>query len=280
MVVGGVPPYNLLYDFGKGTQQNGTYIVQAEDVNRMISCMVTAIDSNFNSDSKSSTNQIGNIRPAMSLSPATTEINGEIADVSEYIPGSSDQTYTIVCTPFEYPNDFDISFRLTSSNGSLAVNPILSEEVVFTPAETDVAPIIIVSMTSAIAGDHSYSIFFTFLNKQATEIGNITCSVNDVAYDVETAPTLTVLMNDPCIVILDHDGDANPAVHWEARNEYPVLISEEAEHVVMTFPQEGMVSVTCTLTDAGASDSPKSVILNFWVVDAKAWAELQSKENS
>ena len=280
MVVGGVPPYNLLYDFGNGTQQNATYIVQQEDVNRMISCMVTAIDTNFNSDSKSSTNQIGNIQPAMSLSPATTEINGEIADVSEYIPGNNDQTYTIVCTPFEYPNDFDISFRLTSSNGSLAVNPVLSEEVVFTPAETDVGPTIIVNMTSAIAGDHTYSIFFNFLNKQATEIGNITCSVNDVDYNVDTAPTLTVLMNDPCIVILDHDGDANPTAHWDARNEYPVLISEEAEHVVMTFPQEGNVSVTCTLIDDSATDSPQSQILNFWVVDAKKWAELQSKENS
>ena len=216
----------------------------------------------------------------MSLSPATTEINGEIADVNEMIPGNNNETYTIVCTPFEYPNDFDISFRLSQSTGSLAVSPVLSEEVVFTPGETDINPNIMVMMTSQIAGDHTYNIMFNFLSKSATEIGNITCSVNDVDYDVETAPTLTVLMNDPCIVILDHDGDADPTIHWDVRNEYPVLISEEAEHVVMTFPQAGNVSVTCTLIDDSATDSPKSQVLNFWVVDAKAWAELQSKEDS
>ena len=165
MVVGGVPPYNLLYDFGGNgsTSQSATYVVQESDIGRMISCMVTAIDVNFNSDSKSSTNQIGNIQPAMSLSPATTEVNGEIADVTEYIPGTTSDTFTIVCTPFEYPNDFDISFSLRQSNGTLVQNPILSEECVYTPNVTDVAPIIMVSMTSQIAGNSTYSLYFNFL---------------------------------------------------------------------------------------------------------------------
>ena len=111
-----------------------------------------------------------------------------------------------------------------------------------------------------------------------TKIGNLSCTVNDVPYDLETAPALTVLMNDPCYVVLDHDGDANPSATWDARNEYPALISEQAEHVVMTFPQAGMVTVTCTLVDATATDSPMSALLNFFVVDAKTWADLKSKE--
>lgn len=111
-------------------------------------------------------------------------------------------------------------------------------------------------------------------------IGNLSCTINDVEYDLEVAPALTVLMNDPCIVLLDHDGDASPTATWGARNDYPVLISDQAEHVVMTLPQEGMATVTCTLTDPAATDSPVSVLLNFWVVDAKSWAELQSKEES
>ena len=279
LVVGGTGTYNILYDFGKGTQQSATYVVQQEDIGSMISCMVTAIDTNFNSDSKASTNQIGNIQAAMSLTPTTTEINGEIADVSEFIPANNNETYTIVASPYQYPNDFDISFSLRQSDGTLTTNPILAEECTFTPSPNDVASTVMVMMTSQIAGDHTYNIMFNF-TRAATEIGNISVSINDIAYDTEEAPALTVLMNDPCIVILDHDGDANPTATWEARNNYPALISEQAEHVVITFPQAGMVTVTCTLEDETATDSPKSQPLNFFVVDAKTWADLKSKEES
>ena len=279
IVIGGTGVYNILYDFGNGPQSNATYEVIDQDIGRMISCMVTAIDTNFDSDSKASTNQIGNIQAAMSLTPTRTEINGEVADTTEFIPASHDMTYRIVATPFEYPNDFDISFSLRQSDGTLTTNPILAEECIFTPSVNDVASTVMVMMTSAIAGDHTYNIMFNFV-RSATEIGNISVTINDVPYDTEEAPALTVLMNDPCIVILDHDGDASPSAKWEARNEYPALISEQAEHVVMTFPQAGMVTVTCTLEDATATDSPKSQPLNFYVVDAKTWADLKSKEES
>ena len=268
LVVGGLPPYNLLYDFGGGTQQNATYVVQQSDVGRMISCMVTAIDSNFNSDSKTSTNQIGNIQPAMSLSPATTEINGEIADVSQEVPGNNAETYTIVCTPFEYPNDFDISFRLTQSSGSLAVNPVLSEEVVFTPGQTDVAPIVIVNMTSAIAGDHTYSIFFNFLNRSSTEIGNVSLTINDAPFDFDNPTTIPVALNDPIVANVTFDGDASPSYTWAGRSGYPVLVGTQTANTVLTFPQVGPATITCELVDPNSTDSPKTILVDFLVAEA------------
>ena len=163
LVVGGTGTYNILYDFGAGASTTSTYVVQQSDVGSMISCVVTAYDTSFEGDTKSSTNQIGNIQPAMSLSPATTEINGEIADTTEYIPGTDSSVFTIVCTPHQTPNDFNISFSLRQSNGTLVVNPILSEECTFTAGAGDLNPIIVVSMTSRIAGDYSFSLFFNFL---------------------------------------------------------------------------------------------------------------------
>ena len=270
LVVGGRAPYNILYDFGggSGTSQSGTYIVQESDIGRMISCMVTAIDSDFNSDSKTSTNQIGNIQPALSLSPATTEINGEIADVSEYINGSANDTYTIVCNPFEYPNDFNISFSVRQSEGTLVQNDIMIEECTFTPDLNDASPTIVVNMTSAIAGDHSYSIFFNFLNKQATEIGNVTCKINDIDYDLSSSPALTILMNDPITAQLAISGDAAPTYTWSGRADYPIMVGQQAANTVLTFPQEGLATVTCVIEDETSTDSPKSVEIDFFVVDA------------
>lgn len=278
LVIGGIPPYNILYDFGNGTQQSETYEVRSEDVNKMISCMVTAIDTNFDSDSRASGNQIGNIQPALSLEPATTTINGEVLDPDESVPARNDTTYAIVCTPFEYPNDFDISASMRNSSGTLEQNPILSEEFTYTPGADDMFATMVVMMTSQIAGDYTYNVFFDFTSKSALEIGNLACTINDLDYDLDTSPTLTILINDPIIVILDHDGDASPEVTWTPFNNYPVLISEQVEHVVMTFTQEGVANVTCELKDDAASDSPKSVALNFYVVDAKEWAALHPED--
>ena len=110
-----------------------------------------------------------------------------------------------------------------------------------------------------------------------TTIGDVTATVNDLEYDLDTAPALTVLMNDPMPVAVTISGDADATYKWASRSEYPLLVSEQASSIILTLPQAGQCTVTCEIKDTNASDSPKSLIFNFWVVDAKTWAELQAK---
>ena len=105
-------------------------------------------------------------------------------------------------------------------------------------------------------------------------IGDISVTVNDIDYDYNTAPALTVLMNDPLPVVVTISGDAEATYKWEARNDYPLMVGQQAAHTVLTLPEAGACTVTCTITDGHASDSPTSIVINFWVVDAKTWEEL------
>ena len=85
-------------------------------------------------------------------------------------------------------------------------------------------------------------------------------------------------MNDPMPVVVTIDGDADASYSWSARNDYPLMVSEQAASVIMTLPQAGSATVTCTIRDDGASDGPtKSIAINFYVVDAKTWQELQAE---
>ena len=102
------------------------------------------------------------------------------------------------------------------------------------------------------------------------EFGTFTVSVNGIDYDYETAPALTILMNDPIPVVVSHTGDATPSYSWSARNDYPIVVSDQAASTTLTCPEEGGVTVTCTMADAGANGSPTSVVINFFVVDAFA----------
>lgn len=100
------------------------------------------------------------------------------------------------------------------------------------------------------------------------EFGDISVTVNDIEYDHTVAPALTVLINDPLPVIVSITGDATPTYAWTARNEYPIMVGQQAASTVLTFPQEGAVTVTCTLTDPNTEEYNTSVIINFFVVDA------------
>ena len=111
-----------------------------------------------------------------------------------------------------------------------------------------------------------------------TTIGEASVTVNDLDYDHSEGPALTVLMNDPMPVVVTIDGDADASYSWSARNDYPLMVSEQAASVIMTLPQAGSATVTCTIRDDGASDGPtKSIAINFYVVDAKTWQELQAE---
>lgn len=100
------------------------------------------------------------------------------------------------------------------------------------------------------------------------EFGDISVTVNDIEYDHTVAPALTVLMNDPLPVVVSITGNATPTYAWTARNDYPIMISSQAASTVLTFPQAGAVTVTCTLNDPNTEEVNTSVIINFFVVDA------------
>ena len=106
------------------------------------------------------------------------------------------------------------------------------------------------------------------VNVPFSEFGDITVTVNDIEYDYNTAPALTILMNDPMPVIVAHTGNATPTYTWSARNDYPLMVGSQTASTVLTFPQEGGANVTCTLRDPNTEEINTSVVINFYVVDA------------
>ena len=67
-------------------------------------------------------------------------------------------------------------------------------------------------------------------------IGNISVTVNDIAYDTEVAPALTILVNDPMPVVVTISGNASHYT-WSARNDYPLMIGSQTASTVLTFPR-------------------------------------------
>ena len=100
------------------------------------------------------------------------------------------------------------------------------------------------------------------------EFGNVSVTVNDIAYNTATAPALTILMNDPLPVVVSITGNATPTYTWEARNDYPLMVGSQTASTVLTFPTAGSAVVTCTLRDPNTEEINTSVIINFFVVDA------------
>ena len=102
------------------------------------------------------------------------------------------------------------------------------------------------------------------------EFGTLAVTVNDISYDYATAPALTILMNDPIPVVVSATGmTASPTYSWSARNEYPLMVgTPNSASTLLTFPQAGPVTVTCTLRDENTEEINTSVVINFFVVDA------------
>ena len=101
------------------------------------------------------------------------------------------------------------------------------------------------------------------------EFGDISVTVNDLAYDTAVAPLLTILMNDPLPAVVSITGDATPTYTWGARAEYPLMVGTQgAASTVLTFPSEGNAVVTCDLRDPNTEEVTTSIIINFFVVDA------------
>lgn len=96
-----------------------------------------------------------------------------------------------------------------------------------------------------------------------TTIGTVTMTVDDVAY--EYSEVVPVAINNPVLAVLSHTGDAQPSYKWEARNAYPMLISEQAASTELTFTQVGQAIVMCTVTDNTATDSPITYAFNVLI---------------
>ena len=99
-------------------------------------------------------------------------------------------------------------------------------------------------------------------------IGPITVTVNGIDYDYQTAPGLTVLLNDPLPVVVTAAGDANPTYSWSSRQSAATFSDNAAASTTVTCVQEGLVTVTCTLIDNDSLEDSLSVIINFYSVDA------------
>ena len=106
-----------------------------------------------------------------------------------------------------------------------------------------------------------------------TQIGLITVSVNDIDYDYNTAPALTVLINDPIRVAITHNGDADGITYlWSCRqgtaNNTITNVEADGSVVDITMTASSVFTFSCGLQDPDSEDSPKSVEVQFYAVDA------------
>lgn len=98
----------------------------------------------------------------------------------------------------------------------------------------------------------------------------ISATVNDVDYDLENAPALTVLINDPLPIVVTHNGDITDASYqWESRNPpaAPLFGTPTAKDTVVTFTAEGYYVLTLAMQSPKA-DEIKSILIQFYVVNA------------
>ena len=106
-----------------------------------------------------------------------------------------------------------------------------------------------------------------------TKIGPITVTINDIEYDYNTAPALTVLMNDPVRVAVTNTGDAeNITYEWTCRQgegDYTLTnVEPDGSIVDITITRETVLSFSCGMRDPDAEDSPQTISIQLYAVDA------------
>ena len=123
-----------------------------------------------------------------------------------------------------------------------------------------------------------------------TTIGTVTVTVLGEVYDWENPPTLTVLMGDPIDIVTTISGDASPVYKYTVRDQnmlyeiQPPLIDGNKDKgngpdITYTCLSELLHTVSISLQDDTATDNGASFPgVQLWAVDAKTWAELQSKK--
>ena len=106
-----------------------------------------------------------------------------------------------------------------------------------------------------------------------TQIGPITVAVLGHDYDYNSGPALTVLMNDPIRVEVEHSGDADGIIYeWTCRQgegDYTLTnIEPDGSVVDIVITAATVLNFSCGLRDNNAEDSPKSISIVFYAVDA------------
>ena len=102
-----------------------------------------------------------------------------------------------------------------------------------------------------------------------TSIGSLSLTVDDVSHTY--GDVIHCVVNQSLRFHMSTGGDADPSFKWEARGSYPMMISEQAASTILTFPEFGNVTLTCTITDYNATDSPITYAMSVYVASEEEW---------
>jgi hypothetical protein len=108
-------------------------------------------------------------------------------------------------------------------------------------------------------------------------IGNITITADGTP--VVFGEPIHTHVNTPVEVIATITGNSEPNYKWEVRGGYPLSVSQQAATTILTFPEEGGPTVTLTVSDSNASDSPVTYAMNFYVASQAEWDMLHPTTN-
>jgi len=100
-------------------------------------------------------------------------------------------------------------------------------------------------------------------------IGNVTITADGTP--VVFGEPIHTQVNTPVEVIATITGNSQPNYKWEVRGGYPLNVSQQAATTTLTFPEEGGPTVTLTVSDSNASDSPVTYAMNFYVASQAEW---------
>ena len=102
-----------------------------------------------------------------------------------------------------------------------------------------------------------------------TSIGALLLTIDDVAHTY--GEVIYCVVNQSLRFNMSHAGDADPSFKWEARGSYPMVVSEQAASTILTFPEANNVTLTCTITDRSATDSPITYAMSVYVATQSEW---------
>ena len=96
----------------------------------------------------------------------------------------------------------------------------------------------------------------------------VTATVNDISYNLDVAPPLTVLINDPLPIVVTHNAAITDATYqWSSRDGSPMFGTPTNKDTIITLPEEGTYITTLTMYSDRTADS-ESIIITFFAVDA------------
>ena len=110
--------------------------------------------------------------------------------------------------------------------------------------------------------------FASVKNITPLEWDPVTATVNDIEYNLDVAPPLTVLINDPLPIVVTHNAAITDATYqWSSRDGNPLFGTPTDKDTIITLPEEGTYITTLTMYSDKTADS-ESIIITFFAVDA------------